>query len=286
MQIVRNETGINYRENPGAFFISAIINEIFNGQQRDEYLQAVFLYDKCFNLAKQNKISDARLIYEECCGINEMLHSEMLAWIMAFYGQRLCYYHYKAKQYNSGIFLTMKIVDQVRILHQKGYRYLFFVEIQQKLNLSRIYFELNKISLAISYCVDSLISIYDQAGNHQSEKLIGGVSESELLEITQYGMIIEVLSEACNRMFYKLKEDEDSLEKAMVEFTGPLLKINFDMLSPEPRYACINKFISLMNGLGGASEIQESDILFFIESQFADKKLSRVLNNYLSLAEA
>ena len=286
MQLNQSGTGINYWENPGAFYIDAMVNTVFTEKERETYWQVAGRYDQCFQLAKQGKLTEAQLVYESCCTISKEVRPQLLNWVLAFYGQRLCYYHYKMKDYNEGVALTMTIVESVKRLRQNGYHYLFFVDIQQQLNLARIYFELNETALAISLCANSIISMYKQAGTLNSNNMINEVPESRLIEVTQYGMLIEVLAETCNRTFFKLKEDTDSLESAMMSFVKPLLQLNFSVLSVDSRYACIDKFISLVSGLCGYNELKDDDILFFMTSPNVDRKLLRVLNNYITLVNA
>src|SRR3954462_7138819 len=144
MQLNHSGTSINYLENPGAFYINAMVNTVFTEKERETYWQVAGMYDQCFQLAKQGKLTEAELVYESCCAISKEVGLQLLDWVLAFYGQRLCYYHYKMKNYNEGLALTMTIVESVHRLRLNGYPYLFFVDIQQQLNLARIYFEVNE----------------------------------------------------------------------------------------------------------------------------------------------
>jgi hypothetical protein len=285
MQLIHSGTDINHWKNPGAFYIAAIVNSNFSNKEQEEFRKTVSLYDSCFGLAKQNKIPESRIKYEECCEANKITTPRLQDWIMAFYGQRLCYYHYRSGNYSDGIALTGEIMKSVRLLRQKGYQYLFFVEIQQQLNLSRIYFELNEVDKAISICTDSMFNIYRKAGSFSTDNLVNDVPENELIEATQFGMMIELLAGTCNRVLFKLKDDADILERSIGAFIVPLLPLDFCSLSSSPRYECINRFVSLMGGLSGDKELRDDDILFFMNSPHADKKLVDVLNYCISLID-
>ena len=128
-----------------------------------------------------------------------------------------------------------------------------------------------------------MLNMYGKAGTFSTDALINGVPENELIEITQYGMMIEVLTEACNKIISKLKDDADKVEKSILFFIEPLLKLDFGSLSSNPGYECINRFVSLMGGLGGYSELQDDDILFLLNTRYADRKLLGVLNNCMAL---
>lgn len=125
--------------------------------------------------------------------------------------------------------------------------------------------------------------MYNKSNAFNSQQLINGVPESELIRVAQYEMIVEVLTDACNRILSRLKEDPDQLEKATIELIEPLVKLDFNSISDEPKYTCINKFISVLGALTGYSEFQDNDILFFMNSSHADKKMLKVLNRYIEL---
>lgn len=275
--------GINHWENPGAFYITAIINSSFSAGERETYREIVSLYDSCFQLAKQSKIAESRTVYEQCCRTTSAISPRLRNWILAFYGQRLCYYHHKSKQYNNAITLTAEILASVRLLQQQGYAYLFFVEVQQQLNLGRIYFELNQTEKAIRLSTESIHNMHRMAGQFNTARFFNNISEDELIQITQYGMIVEVLSDTCNKLLFKLREDPDRLERTISLFIESLQDLNFGSLSPNPQYECIDRFISLMRSLSGFGQLQDDDILFFINSPHVDKKITGVINNYINL---
>jgi len=286
MQLAHSGNAGDYRENPGAFYVMAMVKALFTKEEQAQYQEAVMAFDQCFQLAKQNNMQEAIAAYPACSRFINTLSQPLLNWVMAFYGQRLCYYHYKRNSYEEGINLTKEISRTVNQLQQEGYHFLFFVEIQQRLNLSRIYFTQREIEKALSICAEAVADIYDKAPTFNSRELINGVPESELIEITQYEMIVEVLTEACNRTIAALKEEPEKLESSTRQFITPLLKLDFTSLSADPRYTCINRFISILGGLTGYAELQDSDVLFFMNSGYAHKKMLRVLNNYIELVDA
>lgn len=285
MQLAHNGIAFNYWENPGLFYITAIVEALFTKTEQLQYQETVLAFDQCFRFARENNMQEANAAYEKCSQLTSSLNTSLLDWLLAFYGQRLCYYHYKLKHFEEGIGLTQQINRSVERLQQKGYQFLFFVEIQQRLNLSRIYIAQNEMSKAISICTGCITEIYDRSNDFDSRQLINGVPESELTRIAQYEMIVEVLTDACNKILSRLKEYPDQLEKATVDLIEPLIKLDFNTLSGEPKYTCINKFISLLGGLTGYSEIEDNDILFFMNSPYADKKMLMVLNRYIALVD-
>ncbi|WP_205510363.1 hypothetical protein [Longitalea arenae] len=284
MQLASSGTSFNYRQDPGGFYITAMVNALFQKEEQAQYVEAVTAFDHCFQLAKQNRLEEAVFAYSACNSISSTLAPSLLDWVMAFYGQRLCYYHYKSKNYEAGASLTKQISKSVNRLYENGHQIMFFVDIQQRLNLSRIYFAQHKVEKAISLCTESVIDMYHKSGAFHSQQFINDVPENELLEITQYGMMVEVLTDACNRILSSSKEDAGQVEKATITLITPLIDLDFSSISNDLKYTGINKFLSLLGGLTGYRELQDSDILYFMNSPYADKKMLMVLNNYIAMA--
>ena len=286
MQLVECSNIIDHRVNPGGYYLLAELKGVLSERQQLEYWQCAAVFDKCFNMAKQNDLSESEKLYEQCMAIMKNLEPVLLDWLVAFFGQRLCYFLYKSNRYSEGIELTSRIIKVVELINLNGYKYMFFVGIQQKLNLARIYFQMNESSKAISLCSGCMKEMYRKPGSFETKRMCGAVSEQELLEITQYGMTVEVLSETSRRILQYFKGDSLEMERLVLQFIKPLASLNFSSLLPEPRYENIDRFISIMAGLCRFKDLLDEDILYFMDNKNADRKLINVLHGYIQLAEA
>lgn len=263
-------------------FVDFIVDVVFNNQQRHEYKIINDSCGNCFLFTKKNILDEAKKYFDESMLLFES--SQNKHWISALCLPNISYYEYKIGNYESATYRTNQIITSLGYLQKNNYQYLFFSEIQQYHNMSRIYFSMNRISLAIDQCVYCLLSIVEHSKTFLSKNFIYEVPESELYKITQYAMTIQVLSETCDKIIFYSKNDLIQLQNWLGSFIKQLLVLDFTSISSDPGYININKFIKLIGEVltNDYDEFQE-DILLFAKNQYADKTLLKILYKYINL---
>jgi hypothetical protein len=275
---------IDYLSEPYYFYVDFITNSVFSQEEQAQYNQIANEYNNCFNLSKQNKLSEAYIVYAESCTTDKIITPHLAQWITAFCSPYISYYFYKKKNYTDAIELTNGTINTLQKLQEQGYQYLFFSEIQQIHNLGRISFAMGEIDHAISLSVTCLKRMDKQAQSQRVETFINGVKEKELIRVTQYGMIIQVLTETCSRLLKYFKADANEMGFWLRKLLNPLTKINFCSMSSDDRYKSIDNFVMLMNKIleNGMDAFEETDLLLIREPN-KDKVLLRTLYNYITI---
>ena len=275
---------IDYKKDPSSFYINAIASLNLHPEDLAVYRQAVLTCDNCFAAAKQNKMEEAASDYEMGSLFFEQANPVLLTWLTAFCSPRMAYYHYRQKHHDEAIALTEKIIEALKLLQsENNYRYLFFPQIQQMHNLSRIYFTMNNMRRAVAICSEAIVQIFMEAGGRESTLLIEGVPEEAFVKITRYDMLIQVMAETCNTILQKYQEDPVLQEELLKLFITPLRELDFSRISDDPRYTAVTAFVRVMSLLvNDDEELGQNDIHFFIKNEHADKALLRVLFKYVN----
>lgn len=262
-------------------FVDFVVEIVFDDQQRLEYKAINDACGKCFLLAKQNLLDEAKLYFEESNLLFNSAHNKH--WISALCLPNISYYQYKIGDYESAISHTNQIINSLGYLQANYYPYLFFSEIQQYHNLGRIYFSMGRVSLAVDQCIYCLLSIVAHSNTVQSNNLIYGVPELELYNITRYAMTIQVLSEACDKLIFYSNRDLTQLQNSLGDFMKQLSILDFASISNDPRYMAIDQFVEVMNGVltNNYDEFQEH-LLLFSKNPHADKTLLKIVYKYIN----
>lgn len=282
MENIINFENSSYKENPYSFYINNIITR-FPPKEKSQYDKIASAYNNCFLLAKQNKIEEAEKAYNKLHETNKEIFPSLIPWVMVFCAPNLSYFYYKIKDIRLAIDLTWDIIKFSKQLQSEGYQYLFFSEIQQLHNLSRIYFKQEDEATAVSLCMQCLSDIVNHSKNWKQGRSINGIAERELIDITQYAMIIQVATETCNRLIRKIRANSLIVDKCLGLFLNHLAKLSFKSISSETRYLNLDTFSLLMKRFlnEGIDDIEESD-LRFISANDSDKNLLRTLYSFAS----
>lgn len=277
MKDIINSRDTSYKAEPYSFYIKNIIAK-FDEKEKKEYDKINHAYNNCFLYAKQNKLEEAKEAYNELFEINKRISHSLISWVIVFCAPNLSYYYYKINDFKTAIDLTWNIIKSAKQLQYEGHPYLFFSEIQQLHNLSRIYFKLNDGARAVSLCNECISDIINHSKHWDTNNFINGVPEIEIIELTQYEMIIQVLTETCNRLINRAKEDNIESEKLLGIFIKYIITLDFQSVSEGAMYRDLTIFSSLMNTflMEGFDNIGDGD-LFFINSPGTNKYLLNVL---------
>ena len=268
---------LDHLKDPYNFFVDFVVEVVFNDQQRQEYKKINEACGNCFLLAKQNNLDGAQKCFEESTLLFQS--SQNKHWLAALCLPNISYYEYKIGGYETAIYRTNQIISSLKHLRKSTYQYLFFFEIQQYHNLSRVYFSINNISLAVTQGAQCLLSIAEHAKAFKgNNNLIYGVPEIDLYKISQYEMTIQVLSETCDKIIFHGRNDLNQLQDWLKNFIKQLLVLDFTSMSPAPRYAAIDEFIELIyRVLTNDYDEFQANVLVFAENPHANKTLLKVL---------
>lgn len=281
-----NTEEVNYQTNPYVFYVNGIIDATIPLHQVTQYNELSLAYNDCFFLAKQKKITEAAEAYDKGCTLQKFIDPALDTWITVFCGPNLSYYYYKTEHYNESISLTHEIIETCRDLQNRGYYYLFFSEIQQYHNLSRIFFTLNNTEEALYQCTRCMADMADRGTGWDTQTLINGIPEMTLIRITQYGMIIQVLTETCGRLLRTYGKDPVQLRHWLAYFLAPLSGIRFATISDEHRYKYIDAFISFLHEAVLSDNDINEDNLLLTEKQHVDKTLLSTFYQYVKFVIA
>lgn len=272
----------SFKEGAYHFYQDFIVKTVFNDVQREEYKNASDAYNHCFFLAKENKSEAAKKAYTVCCALKKKLDPFVAQWIAALYEPRLSYYHYKTQDYQMAISVTGEIILANRILQEQGYQYLFFSEMQQVHNLSRIYFKLGQTSHAISICIKSLINMYECSDRWTLGRMIGGIPEDDIIADSQYAMIVQIMTETFIRILRTFQSDSISVYYWLEQFVIPLSEIKFSSISKDIHYQFVDALTSFLKGMVLNRNIIDYENLLLVEKINVDKLLLGVVCEYIT----
>lgn len=273
--------GTFYKEGGYPFYKDFILRNVFTEVQRIAFCEAETVYDECFLLSKKNRLAEAGSVYNKCSVIHMLLDPVVATWVMALCGPRLSYYHYKIGDPSRAITFTEEIIEANRLLQDKGFQYLFFSEIQQFHNLSRIYFSLKHTARAVDLCIDILMNIVRRVKTWNPGMIMDGIREEKLIEAAQYGMIIQVMTETFVRILLCFETDSAVLRYWLQRFINPLSEIGFYRLSDDSRYKYFDELILfLQQAVLNKTGINEKSALF-TERHKVDKTIIEVLSRYI-----
>ncbi len=269
-----------------SFYVNFICNTLLSAEETKIYSLVKHFYNACFLLSRENKLDEAAFNYEKGKEVYESAPVDLQPWLEVFCRPHISYYYYKIKDYPKSVALTNGIIESARMLSAKGYQYLFFVEVQQMHNLSRIYFATGELQRAIQLCVKCLKAIVDHSLCWSPGMLINGMKEERLIEITQKEMLLQIVLETYNRMLRLFKDAVPELRKQMKAFVDPVVKLDFETISADTDYVMWNGFFSLTkNVLDYEMEVLDKKGLLFVENNRMDKELLQVLLSLISLMQ-
>lgn len=273
---------ISFKEGSYPFYRDFILETIFNDAQRQAYHMASDAYDNCFLLAKQNNSVASEEAYGQCCTIKETLEPAVAAWVTALCEPRLSYYNYKTKDYQRAILVTEKIIEATQLLQKEGYQTLYFSEVQQLHNLSRIYFTLDETNDAVALSLKCLVGIYERSGGWIPGLVVNGIPEEYIIADAQYAMLVQVMTETFIRILRTFKTDAVLLDHWLKQFIGPLTEIKFSLISADHRYKHVDALVSFLYGMVLNKDEPDYKSLLFVEKKNVDQLLLAVLYEYIT----
>jgi tetratricopeptide (TPR) repeat protein len=265
-------------------YLDFIVTSVLNEPEKEAYYKIVPCYERCLLFAKENKLQEATKAFNEARLHKNLLTPKLESWMKIFCTSSISYYYYKMRHYQRALRLINESITAIQLLYKNGYQYLFFAEIQQIHNMSRIYFVLNQTEKAIALCVGAVEAVFRQSFLFNTDKMIGNLPEKELINNCQYAMLIQLISETYNRILLKSHSSIIERQTWLTNFTTPLQNINFSSMSNEPRYIIFDEFISFMNkALNSNSRgLTEEDYMRLIKCASINRPLLKVIYNYLS----
>ncbi|BAV04872.1 hypothetical protein SAMN05421788_11810 [Filimonas lacunae] len=269
------------KEGPYTIYLNYILDTVFTPQQKQDFNRLSQAYDNCFALAKENKETEMDRAYAYCCQLTESVDAGIMPWIEALCAPRLSYCQYKKKDFVGALDFTYEIIAANQYLQQQGYQYLFFSEIQQWHNVSRIYFSQGDTKEAIAVCVRCVDDMAKQSGKWESFVLLNGISEGTLIAESQYGMLIQVLTETFIRILKLYKKETVLLRYWLQQFMNPLDSIEFSRLSEDIRYRHLDALMALLREMMLENGEVNAANLLFTDKENVSKELLEVMHAYL-----
>lgn len=265
-------------------YMDFIVTSVLNEAEKEAYHKIVPCCERCFLFAKGNKMQEATEAFNEAFLHQNLITPGLEPWMKLFCTSSISYYHYKMRRYQKALRLINEGIIAIQLLCKNGYQYLFFAEIQQMHNISRIYFAMNETRRAIAFCVNAVTRIYQQSFLFNTDKMIGDVPEKELILNCQYAMLIQVIAETYNRILLQFDKNIYDRERWLACFTEPLKQINFSSMSVQPRYLIFDELISFMDKAANSNgcDLDEEDYLYFVNNPHINKPLLKVVYNYLA----
>ncbi|GGH58918.1 hypothetical protein HNQ91_000523 [Filimonas zeae] len=269
------------KEGPFQVYMNYILDNVFTPAQKAEYNHISDTYDAFFKAAKEKKRSDLETLYNECCSLADKMDAGIATWVIAICAPRLSYYQYSRKDFTGALDFTLEIIAANQLLQQQGYQYLFFSEIQQLHNLSRIYFTQNRMEEAVQVSVRCIRDMAAHAGKWGSFLPLKGMREEEVIAESQYGMTIQVLTETFIRLLKMHDKDAGALQYWFKAFTVPVSRIRYPETAFDIRYqqmdAVIHLLLEMMENYGSISD----SYLQWAKEESLVKELKEVLLAYL-----
>jgi hypothetical protein len=257
-----------------------IKDNLFHGENKTLYAKIESALDDCFTLSKTNRLLEAEIQLKAGESFKSSISLELQPWVNSFLGQRISYFYYKTGDFEKAIDISNQIISSSRTLVAFGFQFMFFTEIQQLFNISRISFAKKEVSTALEYSIHSIRQILGRSSKWNSSLFIESASFSER-EITfdmQYKMILFIVVESYARAIKALESNWCSFNSILTGFTTEMEKLDFEILSGQYSCKSFSIFFKIVKYFfeNGAEEVDEQGA-DFIQSKHTDKRLLRVL---------
>lgn len=267
-------------EDISAVYSDYILDRFFDERNRALYSKIESAFDDCFVMSKDHRFVEAEIQLRAGEAYRSLISLELQPWVTCLIGQRVSYFYYKIREFEKAIDISNQIIGSSRTLVSDGFQFIFFTEIQQLFNISRIFFAKKDESTALEYSTKCLQQILEQSSSWNSNRFIksSSFSERELIFDMQYKMLRYIIVESYARAIKALQNDWYSFNGILTGFTTKLQQLNFEI--PSGHYSCGDLPIFIKIAIhffeNGAETIDEAGA-DFIQSKHTDKLLLKIL---------
>jgi|GEM_PF-6275314 hypothetical protein len=267
-------------EDISAVYSDYVVGRIFDEENRNLFSKIESAFDNCFMLSKENRVLEAETHLKAGERYKSLISPELQPWVTSFLGQRVSYFYYKVGNFEKAIDISNQIISSSRTLVSSGFQFMFFTEIQQRFNISRIFFAKREISAALEYNINSIQQTLERSPKWNANLFIesSSFSERDIIFDMQYKMMLSIILESYSRAIKALENNWCSLYSTLTEFTTKMERLDFEIQSGYYDCKDFSIFLKIVKYFfeNGAESVDDTGA-DFLQSKHTDKRLLKIL---------
>jgi len=268
------------QEDLSSEYLDYIIATKFNRYDQSVFSELSLILNNCFVASKINNLTVAHEYYTSSKDFIKNVSPSLSPWVESFLGQRVSYFYYKKGEFDKAISKSKEIAEASQKLFTEGYQFLFFSEIQQLYNCSRIYFSKNQYSDAIELAICALERIANQSNNWDRTSFIDNdlIKENLLVSSAEFTMFNSIVLESLGRILTTFENNKPLVKYWVGHLIDHLWSYNALLVETDDRFATCYIFIGLLKKvlIDEVDEISDSEASL-IQSVHTDKRFLKIL---------
>lgn len=208
------------------------------------YTLISFYYKNAFELAKKNQLFAAS--YYICQGdalMKDITGELLILWLNLYMMPKKSFHVYKKGSLEDAEQMTLEVIGTCRALQSRGNNFIFFAEIQQYHNLSRIYFRRNEVEAGLTICNNCLKVLYENPVH--SVNLIPGFKSNNFYELS-IASIYQIFVETVYFIFKKADGNKVQLVSWLKFFLNNTLTKQIDSSDRFGKHFFIKEILNLL----------------------------------------